>query len=355
VALDFSLFFFSSDGGTNSSHTRERQYSLEIQAAKFADQHGFTAIWTPERHFQAFGAAYPNPSVLSAALAVVTQRIGIRAGSVVVPLHHFIRIAEEWALVDQLSDGRVGISLASGWHRGDFVLAPTHYENRKQLLIEGLGMLRRFWAGEPVSIQTASERVHEVITYPRPVQRILPLWITSSGSSETWRLAASQGTNVLSGMNGLESLRANIALYRETRSQHGLNPETGTVTVMLHTYVDRDGPKARQAARGPLQGYLRTFIQQREMDKRLHLRNHSPSYSPGDLDQLVDLAVDDYFANNSLIGNPEQCLELIKKLKSAGVDEIACLINFGLETNTVLDGLEELSRLRSSIAQRDYA
>src|SRR4029453_9228783 len=103
------------------------KYRLLLDGARFADAHGFAAVWTPERHFHAFGGLYPNPSVTRAALAAVTERIEIRAGSVVLPLHHPLRVAEEWAVVDNLSNGRVGLAFASGWHADDFVLRPESY------------------------------------------------------------------------------------------------------------------------------------------------------------------------------------------------------------------------------------
>ena len=79
-------------------------------------------MWVPERHFHPLGGLFPNPAVVAAAVAARTTRIAVRAGSVVLPLHHVARVAEEWAAVDALSNGRVGISLASGWNRADFVL-----------------------------------------------------------------------------------------------------------------------------------------------------------------------------------------------------------------------------------------
>lgn len=127
--IAFSLFYFASDAAEMTVDS----YKLLIEGAKFADQHGFAALWTPERHFHEFGGLYPNPSVTSAAVAAVTQRIHIRAGSVVLPLHNPIRVAEEWAVVDNLSQGRVGIAFASGWHANDFVFAPDKYAQRKRL------------------------------------------------------------------------------------------------------------------------------------------------------------------------------------------------------------------------------
>jgi len=78
----FSLFFFSAD----SAERDRNKYELLLESAKFADAHGFTAVWTPERHFQRFGGLYGSPSVTGAALAVLTKRIATRAGSVVLPL-----------------------------------------------------------------------------------------------------------------------------------------------------------------------------------------------------------------------------------------------------------------------------
>jgi acyl-CoA synthetase (AMP-forming)/AMP-acid ligase II len=109
-APDFSLFYFASDASQDGD-----KYRLLLDGARFGDENGFCAVWTPERHFHAFGGIYPNPSVISAAIAATTKNIGIRAGSCVLPLHHPVRVAEEWSVVDNLSGGRVGISFAAGW------------------------------------------------------------------------------------------------------------------------------------------------------------------------------------------------------------------------------------------------
>ncbi|MEW6738052.1 MAG: LLM class flavin-dependent oxidoreductase, partial [Acidobacteriota bacterium] len=135
--IDFTLYFFSDDG----SKTTRDKYNLLLESAKFADANDFVAVWTPERHFQDFGGLYPNPSVLSAALAMITKRIQIRAGSVALPLHNPIRVAEEWAVVDNLSQGRVAVSFASGWHPDDFVFSPDAYENRKEIMFRHIEII----------------------------------------------------------------------------------------------------------------------------------------------------------------------------------------------------------------------
>src|SRR5436853_7324388 len=144
--LKFSLFYFADAAPGNVDF----KYKLYLEGAKFADEHGFEAIWTPERHFHSFGGLYPNPSVTSAAVAAVTRRIKIRAGSVVAPLHNPLRVAEEWSVVDNLSNGRVGISFASGWQVNDFILAVDNYAQRKERMLEYIETVRRLWQGDRI-------------------------------------------------------------------------------------------------------------------------------------------------------------------------------------------------------------
>jgi len=123
MTMDFSLLFFSS----NDASYENNKYQFFLDASRYADQQNFTAVWIPERHFNAFGGLYPNPSVMASALAMTTENIRLRAGSVVLPMHHPVRVAEEWSVVDNLSNGRVDIGFAQGWNARDFVLAPDNY------------------------------------------------------------------------------------------------------------------------------------------------------------------------------------------------------------------------------------
>jgi malonyl CoA-acyl carrier protein transacylase/acyl carrier protein len=107
-AMKLSVFFFSG----NAEAQPDDRYKMVIHAAEFADENGFDAIWIPERHFNKFGGLYPNLAVLGATIAARTQHIHMRGGSAVAPLHHPVRIAEEWATLDNISRGRVAFRLA---------------------------------------------------------------------------------------------------------------------------------------------------------------------------------------------------------------------------------------------------
>ena len=138
----------------------------------------------------------------SAAVAAITQKVGIRAGSVVSPLHPVLRIAEEWSIVDNLSNGRVGISFAPGWQPNDFVLQPEAFKQRKELMFEQIEQVRRLWRGESLPFVNGIGETVETKILPRPVQKELPVWVTIAGNPESFVAAAKAGANVLTHLLG---------------------------------------------------------------------------------------------------------------------------------------------------------
>lgn len=340
--MDFSLFFFSGDGSVEGPG----KYDLLLDCAGHADRHGFAAISVPERHFVEFGGLYPNPSVLAAALAVRTERIEIRAGSVVVPLHHPVRVAEEWSVVDNLSGGRVAISAASGWHPNDFVLAPdqsqARYERRREEMFDAIETIQRLWAGETVPVPRADGETVPVRTLPRPLQPRLPIWISSQGNVDTFVRAGQIGANVLTGLVGqrLTDLAEKIRAYREARRDSGHDPATGRVSAMVHTFLGRSDAEVKQLVRDPLIGYLRTFLAQQDSFGEFAKLNEQ------ERETMLAVTFERYFETVALLGTPDKCETLIEDLVDIGLTEVACLVDFGLEPKVVLDGLEHLTELK---------
>ena len=357
-APQFSLFYFASSDSTNAAD----QYRLLMEGARFADANGFEAVWTPERHFHAFGGPYPNPAVISAALAASTSRLKIRAGSVVATLHHPARIAEEWALVDNLSGGRVGIAFASGWQPNDFIFNPDNFADRNGALKRCMDDVRGLWRGETRSFPGPLGDV-ELLTYPRPVQPELPVWITSAGNVQTFEEAGRSGANVLTHLLGqnVEEVGKKVAAYRRARSEAGHAGE-GHVTLMLHSFVGENADEVRSIVQRPLTEYLRTSTNllkqyawsfptfKRPVGAEAGNELDLSGLSDAETDALLDHAFDRYFETSGLFGTPEDCLPLIRSLRGIGVDEIGCLVDFGVDTDTVLASLPALDRLRQLAA-----
>jgi natural product biosynthesis luciferase-like monooxygenase protein len=336
-SFPFSLYFFSDDGSKDSTD----KYRLVLESAKFADRKGFNAVWTPERHFQDFGGLYPNPSVLGAALAMITERIQIRAGSVALPLHHPVRVAEEWSVVDNLSGGRVAVSCASGWHPDDFIFAPEVYEDRKEAMFRHIEIIRKLWAGETLLMPGVGGREVAVKLLPKPLQPRLPIWITSAGSPETWIRAGEEGANILAALIGysFEDLAERIRLYREARASRG--HDSGIVSMMVHTFLGTSNSAVKERVRAPFTHYLSSYFKQYE-----NVRVEAGDITDADRETIMAAAFEHYFENNTLMGTPARCSRVVERMLEAGVDEAACLVDFGVDADAVLESLDHLNELR---------
>lgn len=358
----FSLFYFTSARATETVSA----YRLLMEGAKFADRNGFESIWTPERHFHEFGGPFPNPAITSAAIAATTSRVKIRTGSCVVPLHDPLRIAEDYAMIDNLSAGRIGIACASGWQPDDFVLAPSVYERRKDVMIENIETVRKLWRGERIVRKNAIGKDVATATYPRPVQSDIPIWLTAARNPETFEMAGRLGYNVLTHLLGMtfEEVAGNVALYRKARADAGhIGP--GHVTLMLHTFVGTDADTVRETVRAPMKHYLGSALDLVKsaawsfptLVKRAGESGKTPAdladlgqISAEDNDALLDHAFNRYYATSGLFGTVETARAQAQKAKAAGVDEIACFIDFGVDVDTVLANLPNLAALRDSLA-----
>lgn len=353
--MKFGIMFFP---GSEQSFAGDK-FTLLVDAAKYADQQGFCCVWTPERHFHEFGGLFPNPSLTSAALAMITQRLQIRAGSLISPLHNSIRIAEEWAVVDNLSGGRVSISFGSGWNVDDFLFFPERYARRQQVMYEQIAMVKRLWKGETLVEKNSFGKEVFVKIYPRPLQPDLPVWITSSGNADTFIAAGAIGANLLTHLIGqdVNTLSEKIQQYRKSRHQNGFNPHEGIVTLMLHTFVGPDIETVLRKVREPFRKYLRSAVsleQKAALGGGVISGGHriDPHDLPGPvMEELLDITFEKYFQTASLMGTVPMCKSLIWNLKEIGVDEIACLIDFLDDYDSIMESLKYLNELRASFSE----
>lgn len=361
-APDFGVYFFGDYPETETGESAEADgtgtpeaYDALFETVRFADEHGFSSVWLPERHFDSFGGLFPNPSVLASVVARETGRIRINAGSVVLPLHDPVRVAEEWSVVDNLSGGRVGIGCATGWHARDFALHPDRFADRRRIAFDHLDEVRRLWRGEAVRRRTGEGAEAEIRIRPRPVQEEPPFFLATSGQPASYEEAARRGLGVVTNLMGqtVEELAANIALYRRTRAACGLDPDAGRVTVLVHTYLGDDHATARADALEPMVRYLRSSLLMRSAATAAGQRREDvAAASEEDLDYLFRRAYDRYCDRRALIGTPDSVAPFVASLHGAGVDEIAALVDFGMDRERLRSGLEHLDVLRRRTRER---
>jgi len=354
--MKFGIMFFSS----SASGDGHAPYRLLMDAARFADTHGFSSVWTPERHFHPFGGLFPNPAVTSAALAATTERIQLRAGSLISPLHDPIRIAEEWSVVDNLSGGRVGISFGAGWNVNDFVFFPERYEGRRALMFEQIATVQRLWRGEVLTYQNGAGTDTQVSLHPQPVQDDLPIWVTSSGNLQTFTDAGAMGANMLTHLIGqdIDTLRHKIASYRDALEAAGHDRHSRVVTLMLHTFLGTDPDQVLATVREPFREYLRSAVKLElsaaagggVISGGMQLDADERASNEAVTEQLLDLTFERYYRTGALMGTPAECRPLVARLIDSGVDEIACLVDFLPDHDAVLAALPHLDELRQAFS-----
>jgi acyl carrier protein len=190
------------------------------------------------------------------------------------------------------------------------------------------------------------------------VQPELPIFVTAAGTAETYSRAGRAGAHLLTHLLGqsVEQLSEKIKLYRDAWNEAG-HSGRGTVALMMHTFVGDDLAEVREVVYGPFREYLRSSVglisglaKGRGQDLR------SADFTDEDMEALLDHAFDRYFETSALMGTRETCLATVERLKALDVDDVACLIDFGIPKDRViasLDLLAEVHQLANSAAEEE--
>jgi natural product biosynthesis luciferase-like monooxygenase protein len=340
-AMDFSLLYFAQEDSLFDD------YQLLLDGARFADDNGFSTIWTPEHHFNDIGGPYANPSITSAAVAAVTKRVRVHGGTVLLPLHHPIRIAEEWAMVDRLSRGRAGIAFDSGLYPNDFVFVPDQYADRREILARNLDLIRRLWKGETVTMKNARDEDVPVEIHPRPVQPKMPVWLSCGCRDERYIMAGETDCNVITQIAAqrFDELAERTVLYRDARKRAGFEGN-GHVTVMMHAFIGDDPNAVKDIVREPMTRQIRmSGMRMADLTKG---REDEVKLDDEELDRFSRLAFEQYFEKNGLFGTVESMLPKVEAFREIGVNEIACLVDFGVPSDVVRTSFANLEKLFSA-------
>lgn len=344
-ATAFSFIFFSD---VIKGIPNREKYLFMRDVAQFADREGFEAIYLPERHFSEFGSIYANSAVVSAFLISQTSRIRFRTAGVSLPLHHPAEVVESWAINDILSDGRVDLGFGSGWSPKDFILAPENYENRRAICAERIELVKRLWRGETVSFPGPGGVDIPIQVHPRPVQKELNVWYLVAQNDDSFLFAGRQGYNVFTMLYGVDiaAMSKKIALYRQGRAQAGLDPEAGIVSLMLHTHVHRDREHVARVVEPPFKEYIGSTIDA-HVNAGLGKGSGVGKVTAEEKEKILQYSYQRYYKTAALFGDVEDGRRMIDGALGAGVNEIVCLVDFGIDYAAVKESLPYLRQLVS--------
>ena len=238
--------------------THGEVYGHALAECRLADELGFDTVWLAEHHFSHYGIC-PSLAVLAAAVARETRRVRIGTAVVIAPFAHPIRIAEEWAMVDILSGGRLEFGLGRGYQPKEFAGLGVSMERTRERFDESLELIRLAWTRDRVTFEGEFFTVRDVAVLPKPLQKPHPPLWTAAVSPATYTLAARRGLRLLTSpaFTPFDILRKNYDAYRaEWRAAHGA--EGGEIILNKIIHVADSSRQAREDLREPIQWFFRT-------------------------------------------------------------------------------------------------
>jgi alkanesulfonate monooxygenase SsuD/methylene tetrahydromethanopterin reductase-like flavin-dependent oxidoreductase (luciferase family) len=323
--LGFGLFSVVDHYPKELTRTTAEFYSELLEQVEAAEMLGFQSFWVAEHHFHEYGGI-PRPPVWMAAAAARTRRIRLGAGVVVLPFDNPLRTAEDYAMVDVLSGGRLDLGTGSGYLKHEYAGFNLDPEEKRARFDEALDILLRAWTGERFSYEGRYHRVRDVQLNVLPLQRPRPpIWVATLRADSAPRIGA-RGFPVMlipyASAETLPQMAEGVAAYKGAFVQAGGRPEGATVPFGLHVHCAETTGQARAEAREPMERYVRT---------RLYA-----------VQRPVETLLDQ---NVVAFGDPDEIVRVARLYEEAGFTHLLAIGNFGgLPHKQVLRSMELLAR-----------
>src|SRR5579872_5898662 len=226
-AMQFGYFTLSDNHYENNPHTANRLVADILDEAVYAEAVGLHSAWIGEHHFSTLGVL-SCPELVLAQVAARTARIRLAPAVTVLPLHHPIRVAEQWATLDLLSGGRVDFAAGRGYDRREYAPLGVSFDENQEIFEEGLDVVRRLWTSdEPLTHRGKHYSFEGVSITPKPLQRPIPMYVASF-SKPSIELAARLGCGLIvapfAAAMTFGGLKQVADLYHETCAKHGKTP-----------------------------------------------------------------------------------------------------------------------------------
>jgi alkanesulfonate monooxygenase SsuD/methylene tetrahydromethanopterin reductase-like flavin-dependent oxidoreductase (luciferase family) len=336
------LHLFENPAGFTEHEVVKNQMELMIEAERL----GYDTVMPAEHHFSEYGYC-ASPQVSLAAVAARTSKIRLSTGVVVLPFHHPVRVAEDFAFIDLMSDGRVDLGVGRGYQPMEYKGFGVDQTRSREIFHEGMEVIRKAWTEDRFSYHGKHYQFDDLCVRPKPLQQPHPPVYMACLSPETFEIAGRYGYNIMmSTVFGLTAdlAREGIANYRKGRKEGGFDPEGGKVQCLLMVYPGKTREEARKTFGPRVTWYYRTIAKyiappQGQKD----VKGYDGYGKTRDL--AATLEFDDLVDGTSIVCDaPEACVEKLVNLgREFHFDELLCWTRIGgLENAKVLSAMELL-------------
>jgi natural product biosynthesis luciferase-like monooxygenase protein len=323
---------FSIADNDASKKEPQRFYQELLDEIVLAEELGFEDYWVAEHHYSDYGIV-PSPAVILAAAAARTSRIGLGCGVSILPFHSPMQAAEEYAMVDMLSNGRLIMGVGRGFLAHEYqAFGIQDQEESREKFDEALEIIMTAWKGERFSFCGKHYRVDDLQLNVRPVQGPRPPIYLAAVTPSSYEKAARLGISVagvIATMKTLDKVAERLDSVKRLYADHGYDPAAVDLPLTWYTFVVPDKETAYDQAGRHLVDYFRsvaTILDPDRVDdpesKKVYqgLQEWNLSVTYEHIQQQTDVA---------LIGDPDMVIQKLKRAEQAGLEKVHCFMNFG--------------------------
>ena len=299
-------------------------YSELQSQARLADELGFNSFWIAEHHFHEYGVV-PRPPILLSSIAAQTKRIKLGSAVAVLPFDNPLRSAEDYAMLDLISQGRLELGVGSGYLQHEFDGFGLDPLIRRQRFDEALAIIRKAWTGERFSFSGNHFQVDSLQLNVQPFQSTPPIFIAVLRNEAAFFVGRQQMGMMMipyASTEKLDELQVACQSYRNEFSQSGGKAENARIQFGLHTFCAKTTKHARKFAREYMDRYVRT---------RLYAKQRP-------FDELIEKKL-------IAVGDPDEIIRVARLYEDAGLTDFLMLMNFGgLPDDAVQDSMRLIAK-----------
>lgn len=317
--MKFGVGYYTMQSPPHHKRSHNELYAEMLEEVSMADQMGFDSAWLSEHHFLDDGYC-PSLLLTAAAIAAKTNNIRIGTGVLLLPLHDPIRVAEDAAVADLISEGRLILGIGLGYRQEEFDGFGRTTKQRRGRMEEGIEILTKSWADEPFSLEGKYYKLENVNVTPKPVQKPIPIWIGAFTEPAIRRAARIGAPLYIPAIGVIPIVKYLFDMHSKLLKEYGRNPDDFEKPLVREMYIsdmnsDQAWEKIKEHVTYTAKGYASWGSM---VDREGNLLS-----DPND-PILYDIARD-----QSIIGTPEECIETIKQYKSElPVDNLICRFKF---------------------------
>jgi len=317
--MKFGIGYYSLQSPAHSPVPHKKLYADMLEEISLADEMGFDSAWLTEHHFLSDGYC-PSLLLTAAAIAARTKNIRIGTGVLLMPLHDPVRVAEDAAVVDLISGGRLILGLGLGYRQEEFDGFGRSLKERRGRMEEGIEILTKSWSEDDFSIDGRYYKLDNINVTPKPVQNPIPIWIGAFTEPAIRRAARIGAPLFIPAIGVIPIVKALFDLHRSMLSEYGRNPDDFEKPLVREIYIsdqtsDKVWEKIKEHATYTAKGYASWGSM---VDREGNL-----------LSDPEDPILYEIAREQSIIGTPEECIQKITEYKEKlSIDNLICRFKF---------------------------